>query len=249
MRAFLASPRRRRRLAWVAAAAVLAAGVGGLFALGNTADPQEQRFTNEPVVRVPDAQQVDLGPKATLAARDTAIAFIRTAVRREHLADSWSLVAPSMRDGLSRRAWSKGDIPVVPYPAGDLRDAKWNLFYSYPDEIALHVRLLPRAGADVAPQSFTVALEAAGKGTRRHWLVSSWTPRFVASSTLSAPSRSERLAAVNAYRSPNQLGAIWLLVPLGLIALVVLVPGAIIARNWRNGRRATRDYLRSLGDT
>ena len=48
--------------------------------------------------------------------RNTTIKlFIATAVSRVHVERSYDLVTPAFRQGMTRRQWATGDIPVVPY--------------------------------------------------------------------------------------------------------------------------------------
>jgi hypothetical protein len=89
-------------------------------------------------------------------------------------------------------------------------------------------------------------LEIAGDPSKRYWLVNSWAPRYVSASTLSAPTREDQIAAASRYGNPQQLGAAWLFLPLGLISLAVLVPACLLLRNWRRGRRAMAAYRRGL---
>jgi hypothetical protein len=74
----------------------------------------------------------------------------------------------------TRDEWRDGDIPVVPYPVDD---ARWKFDYSYTDEIGLQVAVFPEAGEEVRPMVFNMSLRAVGAGTKRHWLVDSWSPR------------------------------------------------------------------------
>jgi len=45
--------------------------------------------------------------------------FVRTAVRRQDLGASWPLVHPALKQGLSRKQWLTGAIPVVASVAGN----------------------------------------------------------------------------------------------------------------------------------
>jgi hypothetical protein len=46
--------------------------------------------------------------------------------------------------------------------------------------------------------------------------------------------------------SHGRLGAVWLLVPLGLLSLIVIVPVFVFSRDWLADRRVGRRYRRKL---
>jgi hypothetical protein len=77
---------------------------------------------------------------------------------------------------LTRAQWRAGNIPVVPYPVSPVAPTPTKVAYSYRDHALLEVTLHPRAGAKVGAQRFYLELRATGKGTSRHWVVSTWVP-------------------------------------------------------------------------
>jgi hypothetical protein len=99
--------------------------------------------------------------------------FVLTAVRRNHVEDSWEMVCPQMRQGYSKQSWAKGDIPVVPYPANF---AKWHLSYSVRREIDLQVALYAKPEKKLNPVVFDLTLQPCGASTSNRWLVSSFIP-------------------------------------------------------------------------
>jgi hypothetical protein len=230
--------------------AVVALGaIGTAVALAlvypNTADRREQGNSGkaEPLPKTePEPETVALTPEARAAALKTAGDFIKTAVLRHRVDLSWQLTAPSLRAGYTRQEWSRGEIPVVPYPLLSLASARWRLNHSYKDEVGLDVLLLPKPGSNVRPTTFEIDLKAVGTARRKHWLVEYWSP-----AGLSMPSLTpgERLAAA-AGSSTEPLGAVWLLAPVGLLALMLLVPFAVLFRGWHANRRAERAYRESL---
>jgi hypothetical protein len=173
----------------------------------------------------------------------TAARFVRTAVRRDHAERAYTLAGPNLRNGTTLAQWRDGDIPVVPYPVDD---ARWKLDYAYADEIGLHVAVFPAAGKDVRPMVFDMSLRAVREGAARRWLVDSWSPR--GSGGGGSPNRTEgspfRIEVPEA--ASASLGAAWLLVPAGLIALALLVPAALVVGVSLRSRRAQRAYERSL---
>ena len=241
MKRLLASPRRRRRLAWALAPLLLAA-VAVAVALrfpGPEAPPETARGPGwlppeqpVPVRRTKDA----LAEPLTVAAK-----FISTAVRRRHVADSWELVAPSMRAGYTRAQWAKGEIPVIPYPA-DV--AKWRLDYSFEDSLSFKVALFPPRGEKIRAAVFNVDLRAFGTGKNRRWLVESFTPGPPGEAPApGAPRTALGLLDLSATGGGKaQLSAAWLLFPLGLLSLAVIVPVVFGVLHWRRARQAERAF-------
>ena len=175
----------------------------------------------------------------------TAARFVETAVKRNHAERAYELAGPNLRNGTTLAHWRDGDIPVVPYPVDD---ARWKFDYSYADEIGLEVAVFPEPGEAVRPMVFNMSLHAVGAGATRHWLVDSWSPHGGGGSR-PRPSRTDgssfRIAPPPASASTS-LGAAWLLVPAGLIALALIVPATLLVVERARSRRAQRAYDRSL---
>ena len=108
----LKSPRNQRYLLLVSGI-VLAAGIAAFLIvfLRNTGSTEQERFTNKPVQKVSTPKKAPLEP----AVRVVAGKFILTAVQRKNLGQAWSLAGPGIRQGLSRKEWLSGNIPVVPF--------------------------------------------------------------------------------------------------------------------------------------
>ena len=184
MRLYPASPRRRRRLAWLGAVAAAAGAVVLLIFLF----PSPERVKTEPLQPggwVPCARAG--GPPsqdATNHALAVAADFVRTAVARRNVGSSWDLVTPKFRSGFTRDTWAKGDIPVVPFPV----DAtKWRLEYSFEDELGFEVALFPPRQSDVRATVFDVGMLAVGSGNDRHWLVDYFSPGPVGGAPSAVP--------------------------------------------------------------
>jgi hypothetical protein len=164
------SPRLHRRVT-LGAALILTAGVVafGVTYVGGTGTSLEAPLSDEPAQVFTPRKQVPLDG----AARTVAGRFILTAVARENLAESYDLAHPELRQGLTRREWLTGNIPVVYYPAKEIETATFKVDESYPDEAILEVALLPKESAKIKPQVFFIGLKKAGKT----WQVSYWVPR------------------------------------------------------------------------
>jgi hypothetical protein len=150
---------------------ILVAGVVAFTVawVGDSGTPLESPLSNEPAQVYTPRKQVPLDAEA----RKVAGRFILTAVARENLGESYALAHPELRQGMSKREWLTGNIPVVYYPAKQIETATFKVDESYPDEAILEVALLPKESADVKPQIFYIGLK---KAVRR-WQVNYWVPR------------------------------------------------------------------------
>jgi hypothetical protein len=163
----------RRRLVWIVAGLGLCLAVVGVLVLGPNKNPAPERFSATP------AQQPERLVHAPLAqdARRVAVRFIQTAVARENLDEAWALVGPNLRGGLSKKRWTSGENPVVPYPVDKLDVAPYKVDASYTRSALLEVALLPRKGSGVRAQVFFLELRKLGSGPASRWVVDNWVPR------------------------------------------------------------------------
>ena len=131
---------------------------------------------------------------------------IRTAVARQHVARSWPLAAPSLKAGVTRKQWNRGDLPVVPYPALDKGLGKWDFVqYSYTDTIGLEVFLFPKPGSGYSALTADVELV---KGHNGRWLVDYWMPKkFHGPPAVAAKAAKPRKAAGKRRHQPNKARA------------------------------------------
>ena len=257
----LRSYRWRRRLIFTT---VLAA-IAGLIALGvHLSSPGNPGNANGP--EVPNYSQpkpARFTPAKQRAVRRVLAEFIRTAVARQDVARSWSLAAPSLKVGVTRKEWNRGDLPVQPYPALDKGLGRWDFVeYSYTDTIGLEVFLLPK------PRSGYSAMTAAVELVRRHdgrWLVDYWMPKkFHGPPAVAAKTAKPRKAAGKLRHAPKKAQparepvpavntsrpsrAYWA-VPIAILSLIVLVPVSLGLIGWYRNRKAKRDYARWRSST
>ena len=232
--------------------------VGGLVAVGviwpNTAD-------KVPTALEPGAPQVYHEPKpikltntSRAKALATAANFVKTAVAREHVERSWLLASPGLKQGFTRKEWSLGEIPVVPYPVAQ---ARWKLDYAYADALGLQVLLFPKAGLGDAPEPVPDGAQADGRcgapalarrlldaerrrqpgpaGARLDGGARRWRS---GGGAVGVPSLDPQVVG----NTQSRLGAAWLFLPLTLFAIVPIVLGIFAIRSWRRSRRAEREY-------
>jgi hypothetical protein len=247
----LASPRRRRRLAWSSALlCVFGAVVLAMITFPGPSEDAAAPAGGGPGWLAPEEPARVTPSRARLAASlEVARRFIRTAVARRHVGDSWSLVSPTMKQGYTRAEWALGEIPIIPYPVDT---ARWELDYSYADSIGFEVALFPLPGRRTRPTVFNVDLRAFGKGKRQRWLVEGFTPGIVRA--LPAGSGPDDLASGRrtvagvdlAPRATGEarLSAAWLAVPFGVLALAIIVPITFGIVHWQRVRRAEQAFAR-----
>lgn len=243
MTGFLSSARRRRRLGKGGAFVFVTAGIAfSMIHWANTAHLEETPLRDEPADVAPDPVPAPFAKAKREGVLRIATRFVNTAVVRHDVDDSWELTAPALRTGYTRRTWAQGNIPVQPYP---VEGAKWKVDYSWRDVVGLKVALFPKKGEDVPAAVFDMQLHAYGTGDKRRWLVDSWTPTSY-QGIPSGPLGGSRSSAPDVPEVKQILPTSWLLVPLGVLALSLLVPIFIGLRGWMRGKKALRAYRSSL---
>jgi hypothetical protein len=238
----LSSPRFRRRLlrlGGLLAVASVAAVVSILF--WDTGKDWDTPLSNRPAVVHEPQQQVRLAATERKEAIRTAARFVRTAVRRERTQESFELVSQGLRQGLTRRQWATGNIPVQPYPVDG---ARWKFDYQYADELGLQVYVVPDRGEALRPMVFLLTMRKSPQG---RWLVDSWVPRpgsggAESAAPVTASSGSGIVPQIQLSEQTGRISRIWLAVPLALLSLVFVVPAAVLTRERLRTRRAERAY-------
>lgn len=235
----LGSPRARRRAGWIAAVvAVAVAAAAAVIALPKGSPERETFRPGAQVVSTP--KTVRLTPARRQAIDDLLDAFVPAAVERRRPLDALPLVTHAFRAGVSREAWSRGELPVFPYDAQGERFHAWTLNYSFPREISVDLLLHPTRKEPLGP----LAITAVFKQVHGRWLIDS----FVPAASFAPQKKKPRILASPDFtpfaedRGNGQLSSRWLLVPAGILALIVLVPAALGIAHLRRSRRAWREY-------
>lgn len=107
-------------------------------------------------------------------ARRVAGEFILAAAGRENLDKAWGLTHPTLRQGLSKKEWLTGNIPVVYYPSTSIDTASFDVSEITDQTVYLKVLLLPKKGTEVKPQIFEIGLRSSGDGAKKTWQVEYW---------------------------------------------------------------------------
>jgi hypothetical protein len=241
----LASYRWRRRLIWLTATVAFVVGAVVVGVRWSNTAPQEA------VAPSGGPLKVDYSPprKVRLTLRDKAAAlavasrFIDTAVARKDVDRAWGLVTPTLRAGYTRKQWDTGDLPgIPPFPVAS---ARWALQFSDAKGVGFTMALFPKGGANQNATVFMIGLHTVGSRKHRRWLVDNWQPAPITASQVASGGGGgtggvleQATPRVSATSGKAKESPIWLLLPVGLLSLIVLVPGGIAGVNWYRGRRA-----------
>jgi hypothetical protein len=247
--AILESPRRRRRLARVGLLLVaLGAAVGIVVWNPGAIDPaKDGPLTPGPEPEAAPEKAVRITPAIRREIGRTVDRFVATAVVRRNLDAAWELASPVMREGVTRREWQRGDLPVLPYPQRAIADVGWEVGYSFDRTVGIDVMVVPKQGSGESVLVYGAELTRSGK----RWLVDSWIPRAVLGKATAPARRGDgqggRSEGTEAVRPPlafddARLSAWWFLAPGFFLALLVFVPVALVVRGVRARRRADRTY-------
>ncbi|HEX9416358.1 MAG TPA: hypothetical protein VF895_06600 [Gaiellaceae bacterium] len=167
LKRFVTSRRFKLLLPWVSAA-ILLSGIGAVLGVyfSNTAEKEPGLSSTPAKIPTEPTKQIPLSQ----AARKVAGKFILTAVARRHLAESYNLTHPKLRQGLTLKQWETGNIPVAQYPVVSLKDTTFKVDYSRRNEAQLELVLVPKKSAKLRPQQFLMGLRL----YHRHWVVDYW---------------------------------------------------------------------------
>ena len=249
MRGWRLSYRWRRRAILLAVIGVMAGGIATaviLLPTGERTDGNSRpdtapggaaaaaRTVREPPSRRPS-------PAERKAMLSTVSLFISTAVARHHPERAYDVVDSSLREGMTRKQWSTGLIPVVPFPAAGVDLVQFIRFRG--DSALIEVFLEPARGSHLVRKTFQIELRLSSAGK---WLVSSWVPEGVSQSQIDL-NRPESPDVIAKAANPPRLSTRWIYLPLGILILgLVLTPLAIFGRHAYAHRRARKRYLESL---
>jgi hypothetical protein len=233
------SYRRKRRLLTLGAVGAVAGGIALAILLLPTAQKPDQGPTSLPS---PSQSQPSAQPQSTrlsAAERRRVLAsislFVRTSVARNHPDRSWPIIDSSLREGLTKRQWSTGNIPVVPYPAIGFDLIR--LESAVGGTALVEVILEPSPKAHLVRKTFQIELRRQPRPPHI-WAVSSWVPEGVSQSQIDRNTPASP-AAVAAAEHPPHLSELWIFVPLGaLVAGLILIPAFVLTRDARRFRRA-----------
>jgi hypothetical protein len=219
----------------------VAGGIAALVVLYPEVERAPEVFSKEPATVIKQPENVPLTPETRRATIAAAERFIMTAVRREHLSESFDLVHPVLRQGISREAWARGEIPIVPFPAEVTRFA---FDYAHRDWVGWRVQVYPESGSQFRPMLFYIDLR---RGSDRRWRVSNWSPGSISASSAGDSGASEggnpfAIGGSAGADAQSRLSPAWLAAPGVLLALGLGAVAWILLRDWRRANAAERAW-------
>jgi hypothetical protein len=178
------SSARNQRIFFFLALAVLAAGIVFLVVkfVGNgdstSASPSAGFKPQLPTKNTPlqakgarVTKYKELSPEVKTAIRR----FVLGAVAGHNYADSWNVIAPSMRKGYTAQKWATAPAhPVIPFPVYHYATSKFTLAEATTKTIVVDLKMKPTPNSGQRETRFRVGLEPADGGKR--WLVNYWMP-------------------------------------------------------------------------
>src|SRR4249919_2788200 len=186
-----------------------------------------------------DRQQIN-------AAVDT---FVNHAVRRSNVGASYAVVTPNMRGGMTLKQWSRGSLPVYPYPAGG-QHHPWTVQYRSGNELGIELILQPPRKSSLGQLLFELTLKHVGG----RWLVDYFQPAATFAPEGSRPKVTAQQDFMPAGQSedsvstkPHRISVAYVFIPFAPIGLVLLgVAGWIVVSMVRDRRMAAGAQRRSL---
>lgn len=251
MRGRQLSYRLRRRLVGLVLLAALAGGVTAASLLLPRGEKLDRGPTDQPSASaLASSRQGTSRIHLTRADREgikyTISLFVRTAVARHHPERSWPIVAPVLREGMTRRQWGTGNIPVVPYPAVGVDLLNVQSLESRSAQIEVVLR--PVSTSKLVRKTFQIELRRLPRA-QHGWAVSAWVPEGVSESQLARESRDTPPSVVAAAYNATHFPSEWIFIPLGvLLGGLVLIPGGLFVHEAYRFRRAEAEYRTSLAD-
>ena len=248
----LRSRRTRRRLAWLAGAALVAIVVAiAVVVLIPTKGSKLPQARNGPAARVTTpASEKELPVKPADKRKIDALLdrFVPAAIGRKDPEASYDMVTKSLHEGLSRDQWKTGEIPVYPYDALGTRFHDWTVFLSFANEVELDLLLQPKHPDKIGSAVLRIDVK---RHQGRDWLVDFIYPVEIHSPIVggereAAPATPSAIPGRTQKRSENEIDAAvspWWFIVLGTVgALVLLGPLVFLGLRWRRHRRAKREW-------
>ena len=168
-------PLWRRALPWVGGALLLAGAIAALAVfVGNTANiPEGDVLQRACRGRDEAAEEHTVPPEV----KSIAQKFIKTAVAGKNLESAYTIVGPSIKQGMTLAEWKTGNIAVIPFPVDKLDYAPFKVDYAHPNDVLMEVALLTNEGSRIKGQTFFIGIKKFGTGDKARWLVDNWVPR------------------------------------------------------------------------
>ncbi len=165
-----------------------------------------------------------LAPSDRKAINETLDVLVNHGVKRKNVGAAYDVVTPELRGGMSREAWSRGAIPIYPYPARGTTFHHWTIRYYNAEEIGIELLLNPQRESELGQFVFHVYLEP----SRGRWLVDSFMPAATFTPIGERPwvqAQADFMASSGEPTRPvgaGRIGAVFAYVPFAVIGLILL---------------------------
>jgi hypothetical protein len=252
MGSLIASPRRRRRLAWAVGLGALAVAVvlaAKTFPSGEELPPET--FSNRRAVNVLASEKlVKVTRRDRAAINVTLDRFVPAAVARKDPADAYAVSTPNLRSQATARQWRTGDIPVHPFPARARTFHGWTVNYAMRNHVNLDLLVMPDLRKERRPLAYTIDLEKIGG----RWLVDAVFP-IAAFAPLPPQGNRGPMVSTNdllpsgirgGAAADSRLSQAWFVVPFALVGGGILLVLALVLRGWLRDRRIRQRPLPPL---
>src|SRR5262245_19623846 len=141
----LVTRRSRRRTTLAAAGVVVAVPLAYLafhYSSSGSAGDANGPYVSDSFYREPKHAPFTAEKRRAVSA--VLAKFISGAVSKHDLAGTWQLAGPDLRQGITRKDWLAGQIPVVPFAASKRGQGDWSdVNYSYTNKVGLELRMFP----------------------------------------------------------------------------------------------------------
>jgi hypothetical protein len=243
------SPRKRRRLTWLAAALAAAGGIAGIVVLvPNPAQPNPNPPKNAPPAQLARPVSTHVSAANRRAIDATLDRFVLAGLDRHSMTTAWRLSGPQLKGGSTLREWKAGTSPIPYYPARGTTFHGWTTIDAGPKYVVFNLLVHPRDGHRTSAYVFSGEVIKRGS----HWLVNRW----YTIATMERPTKSGRhevgpadfmagSAPQAAAPAKARLGSTWLLAGGGIAILAILFPAAFVTFSVLRSRRRRRDYARA----
>ena len=134
-------------------------------------------------------------------------------------------------------------VPTLPPPTSD----HWYVMGVLSPSVAVtcSVAVFPTKKSQIKnPMVFFMELQKQRSHGHSRWLVDQWVP--APGSAQVVQGSLDPTAADRSTPPPQGLGAVWLALPAGIVAMILAIPLTLGVREWRRSRRARRSYESTL---
>ena len=174
---FFDSPKNQRRIL-IGSILIFVIGVAAfvsIFWLRGTSNAFQSPISNKPAQLVHKDKTVPVDPEALRVARK----FMSTAVLRKNIDAAWDITNVDLKGRMTRKSWDTGNIPVIDYPANNIKSAQFVIDYSYKTQMLAEVDLVAKPGSGVRPHlDWYIGLRREHNKPNGRWQVSYWEPHW-----------------------------------------------------------------------